>query len=261
MKRCGSFSPLGAEAPNPNAWSSRDVSVRLLQNEAALPDVAAEIAQLRRAGVFDGLSAVLESMAVPQGPRDVDEAEVMTVSDPEDGTEMTESTGSPELLAMIRQMMNKKQKIPPQYAPSDEEDDEDEDDDEEDEGEEDNDEEDEEEEDDDDEEEDDDDEEEDEDDDDEEEDEDDEERTEDPRGDSVSFFPSDSEDDYVVEIPEVPETRAVDSTLPPGIPALVQTLVRRQELTDVADIDSALLSQSLTRRVPTIAKVQSSRMF
>ena len=259
MKRCGSFSPLRAEVPNPNAWSSRDVSVRLLQNEAALPDVAAEIAQLRSAGVFDGLSAVLESMAVPQGPRDIDEAEVMIMSDPEDGTE---STGSPELLAMIRQMMNKKQKVPPQSVPSDEKDDEDEDeDDDEDEDEDEDDDDDDDDDNEDDEDEDDEDDEDEDEEKDEDEDDDEEEQTENPRGDIVSFFPSDSEDDYVVEIPEVPKANAVGSTLSAGIPALVKALVRRQELTDVADVDSALLNQSLTRRVPTIPKAQSCRMF
>jgi hypothetical protein len=41
----------------------------------------------------------------------------------------------------------------------------------------------------------------------------------------------------------------------------VEALVRRKELSNVADVDSALLNRSLARRVPTIPKARSSRMF
>jgi len=282
MRQCGNFSPLAPPAPSPYAWATHDMSARLLRDSKALPSIAQEIAQMRQAGAFDGLAAVLRENAVAPADGDDEEVEISTVSDPSDGMEVSEATGSPELLALIRQAMAKqglRQRPSPSaqnssgdntdmvFGPSDSEADdsteEDEDDAEEDatdegdteEGDDDEDE--------------DDDEDDDEDSGDDEEDGSSDEDADDQRAPPArppvpklrgieleAFFPSSSDEEYVVERPEVQKGRATMAP-PGGAQDLIRALVKRQELSDVADIDAAVLQRALLNRAPTFAKADS----
>jgi cobalamin biosynthesis protein CobT len=242
--------------------------VRLLNNEESLPDVAREISGLRKSGVFNGLASILDRASVQVNPRDIGEADVTTISDPVIDTEIVASAGSPELLALIRQMMAKRATPSLRASTSSEDEDQDDDDDDDDDEEDDDDEDDEEDEDeeDDEDEDDDEDEEDDEDEDDDDEDEDDEDEDEEDDAEVGeekeldSFFPSESEEDYVIEIPEHSSSDETSFAVPSNVADIVKALIQRKELTDVANVDGRLLQRSLAGRVPKIPKKTSSRI-
>jgi len=121
MKRCGDFSPIGVDQPNPNKWASQDVSARLLRKKGALSDVAFEIAQLRKSGAFDGLATILDAMNESNDSRAHD-------------TEMKPTPKTPEsskLLEILRLNMGPQNRHRFQESSSSDEEDDDEEDEEE----------------------------------------------------------------------------------------------------------------------------------